>query len=131
MPFGIRLFRFHCQFTFYGELLSSGLVYITFSTEHDSLFITLTDTCCIVLFLLGSFRQQLGPSCLGGVAVIITMVPLNKVIAAWMGRLQKRLMKARDRRTEINNEVLGSMKVIKLQAVSRAPHVSFLYNVIE
>ena len=54
------------------------------------------------------------------------MVPLNKVIAAWMGRLQKRLMKARDRRTEINNEVLGSMKVIKLQAVSRVPNVSFL-----
>jgi ATP-binding cassette subfamily C (CFTR/MRP) protein 1 len=64
--------------------------------------------------LLG--RQQLGPSCLGGVAVIIIMVPVNKAIAAWMGRLQSRLMKARDHRVEINNEVLGNMKGIKLQA---------------
>lgn len=44
------------------------------------------------------------------------MVPLNKIIAAWMGRLQKRLMIARDERVNVNNEVLSSMKVIKLQA---------------
>ena len=60
--------------------------------------------------------QQLGPSCLGGVAIIFIMVPLNKVIAAWMGMLQKKLMKSRDLRVDINNEVLGNMKVIKLQA---------------
>jgi len=60
--------------------------------------------------------QQLGPSCLGGVAVIIVMVPVNKFIAGWMGRLQKKLMKARDQRVDVNNEVLCSMKVIKLQA---------------
>ncbi len=60
--------------------------------------------------------QQLGPSCLGGVAVILIMVPVNKVVAAWMGRLQKRLMSARDHRVDVNSEVLSSMKVIKLQA---------------
>ncbi len=60
--------------------------------------------------------KQLGPSCLGGVAIILIMVPVNKIIAAWMGRLQKRLMVSRDERLNVNNEVLSSMKVIKLQA---------------
>jgi ABC-type multidrug transport system fused ATPase/permease subunit len=60
--------------------------------------------------------QQVGPSCLGGAAVICIMIPVNKVIAGWMGYLQKKLMKARDHRVEMNSEVLSNMKVIKLQA---------------
>jgi hypothetical protein len=44
------------------------------------------------------------------------MMPVTKYVAQWIGSMQKRLMKAKDERVEINNEVLGSMKVIKLQA---------------
>lgn len=58
--------------------------------------------------------RQLGPSCLGGLAVIVVMVPLNKAIASWMGNLQKKLMKSRDMRVDMNNEVIGNMKEIKL-----------------
>lgn len=57
---------------------------------------------------------QLGPSCLGGLAVILIMVPLNKTIASWMGNLQKSLMESRDVRVNMNNEVIGNMKEIKL-----------------
>ena len=60
--------------------------------------------------------KQLGPSCLGGVAIILIIMPVTKTVAEWMGRKQKRLMNAKDDRVEINNEVLGSMKVIKVQA---------------
>jgi hypothetical protein len=59
---------------------------------------------------------QLGPSCLGGVAVIIIMIPLTKIVAQWMGSMQKKLMKAKDIRVEVNSEILGSMKIVKLQA---------------
>ena len=59
--------------------------------------------------------QQLGQSCLGGLAVILVMIPLNKFIAGWMGRLQKSLMEARDTRVDVNNEVLSNMKIVKLQ----------------
>ena len=59
---------------------------------------------------------QLGPSCLGGVAIIIVMVPITRAVASWMGGLQKQLMIAKDERVELNSECLGSMKVIKLQA---------------
>ena len=60
--------------------------------------------------------QQLGPSCLGGVVVIVIMMPVTKTVAKWMGSLQKRLMKAKDQRVEVNSEVLSSMKITKLHA---------------
>jgi ABC-type multidrug transport system fused ATPase/permease subunit len=59
---------------------------------------------------------QLGPSCLAGVAIILLSIPLTAMVARWMGRLQKRLMKAKDERIEINSEVLSNMKIVKLQA---------------
>lgn len=59
---------------------------------------------------------QLGASSLGGVAVIIIMIPVTKSIAQWMGGMQRILMKAKDRRVELNSEVLAGMKVIKFQA---------------
>jgi ABC-type bacteriocin/lantibiotic exporter with double-glycine peptidase domain len=60
--------------------------------------------------------RQLGPSCLGGVAVIVIMIPVTSFVAQWMGNMQKKLMKAKDIRVEVNSEILGSMKVVKLQA---------------
>ncbi|CAB9522599.1 Multiple drug resistance-associated protein-like transporter 1 [Seminavis robusta] len=60
--------------------------------------------------------QQLGASCLGGVVVMIIMMPVTKTVAQWMGRRQKRVMKAKDERVEINSEVMSNIKVIKLQA---------------
>ena len=48
--------------------------------------------------------------------MIIFMIPLTKFIASWLGRIQKRLMKARDDRVALNNEILGAMRVIKIQA---------------
>jgi hypothetical protein len=47
--------------------------------------------------------KLLGPSCLGGVAVILLIIPLTKIVAQWMGEKQKHLMEAKDGRVEINN----------------------------
>jgi ATP-binding cassette, subfamily C (CFTR/MRP), member 1 len=60
--------------------------------------------------------QQLGPSCLAGVLVIILSIPLSAVAAKWMGLLQKRLMVRKDNRVQTNQETITNMKVIKLQA---------------
>jgi ABC-type multidrug transport system fused ATPase/permease subunit len=60
--------------------------------------------------------QELGASCLGGVAVIIVMMPVTKKVGKYLGGLQKKLMKVKDERLKINNEVLSGVKVIKLQA---------------
>ena len=59
---------------------------------------------------------ELGASSLGGVSVMILMVPVTKMIAQQMSGLQKKLMKAKDARIELNSEVLSGMKIIKLQA---------------
>ena len=68
---------------------------------------------CLSLFFLWG---EMGASSLGGVAVIIIMVPVTKMIAQKMGGLQSILMQAKDRRIELNSEVLSGMKIIKLRA---------------
>ena len=60
--------------------------------------------------------QQLGPSCLAGVLIIILSIPLTAITASWMGKLQKRLMEAKDERVDVNQETVTNMKVVKLQA---------------
>lgn len=59
---------------------------------------------------------QLGASSLGGVLIIVIMIPVTKVISEYMGRLQSALMNKKDERVDLNSEVLSSMKVVKLQA---------------
>jgi ATP-binding cassette subfamily C (CFTR/MRP) protein 1 len=59
---------------------------------------------------------QLGVASLGGVAVMIIMMPLTKSVAQWLAGIQKKLMVAKDARVQLNSELLSSMKVIKLQA---------------
>lgn len=60
--------------------------------------------------------QQLGPSCLAGVLVILLSIPSTAMAAQWMGRLQKELMTQKDSRMQANQETVGNMKVVKLQA---------------
>ena len=48
--------------------------------------------------------------------VMIIMIPATKSVAQWMAGMQKKVMKAKDERVEINGEVLSNIKVIKLQA---------------
>jgi ABC-type multidrug transport system fused ATPase/permease subunit len=44
------------------------------------------------------------------------MMPVTKAVAKYMGGLQRQLMIAKDKRVQINSEVLGAMKGVKLQA---------------
>lgn len=64
--------------------------------------------------------KQMGPSSFGGVLVIVVMIPVTKTVAQWMGAKQKSLMHAKDRRVEVNSEVLSNMKIIKFQAWEEA-----------
>jgi ABC-type bacteriocin/lantibiotic exporter with double-glycine peptidase domain len=59
---------------------------------------------------------QVGPSCIAGLVVILLMIPTANFVARLQGRIQKTLMEARDARTSLNSEILGAMKVIKIQA---------------
>ncbi|XP_023209485.1 multidrug resistance-associated protein 1-like [Centruroides sculpturatus] len=67
----------------------------------------------IAIYLLW---QQLGISTLGGLAVMILFIPINGVITAKLKQLQLRLMKDKDKRINLMNEILTGIKILKLYA---------------
>ncbi|XP_021203914.2 multidrug resistance-associated protein 1 isoform X3 [Bombyx mori] len=58
----------------------------------------------------------LGPSVLAGLAVMILLIPMNGFIARMEEKLEIRLMKFKDNRIKIMNEVLNGIKVLKMYA---------------
>ncbi|XP_030646267.1 multidrug resistance-associated protein 1 isoform X2 [Chanos chanos] len=69
-----------------------------------------------VVLALYFLWQNLGPSVLAGVAVMVLMVPLNAVIAMKTKTYQVAQMKSKDNRIKLMNEVLNGIKVLKLYA---------------
>uniref|UniRef100_T1JBD6 ABC-type glutathione-S-conjugate transporter n=1 Tax=Strigamia maritima TaxID=126957 RepID=T1JBD6_STRMM len=68
---------------------------------------------CLALYLLWGL---LGPSVLVGVGVIILMIPINLFIAGRTSKLQSQLMRHKDHRTKLMNEILSGVKILKLYA---------------
>ena len=60
--------------------------------------------------------QQLGISTLGGISIMIIFIPLNGFITNKIKGTFVRLMKAKDKRVKLINEILNGMKVLKLYA---------------
>ncbi|XP_060079836.1 multidrug resistance-associated protein 1-like [Ylistrum balloti] len=60
--------------------------------------------------------NQLGPSVLAGLGVMILLIPLNMFISIKQRALQVNLMKLKDKRLKLMSEVLNGMKVLKLYA---------------
>ncbi|XP_024216145.1 multidrug resistance-associated protein 1 [Halyomorpha halys] len=60
--------------------------------------------------------QQLGPSVLASLAVMLVMIPVNSFIAKKSKVQQQEQMKIKDERVKMMNEVLSGMKVLKLYA---------------
>ncbi|KAM4634684.1 multidrug resistance-associated protein 1 [Polymixia lowei] len=69
-----------------------------------------------VVLALYFLWQNLGPSVLAGVAVMVLMVPVNAVIAMKTKTYQVAQMKSKDNRIKLMNEVLNGIKVLKLYA---------------
>ncbi|CAD6189209.1 unnamed protein product [Caenorhabditis auriculariae] len=57
-----------------------------------------------------------GVSVWAGVAVMVSIIPINFGISIWNKKLQMRLMKLKDERIRLTNEVLNGIKVVKLSA---------------
>lgn len=51
---------------------------------------------------MGLLFQQLGLSCLAGLAVAVVMVPVNMVIAKSIGRMSTKMMSAKDERGAVS-----------------------------
>ncbi|XP_014681338.1 PREDICTED: multidrug resistance-associated protein 1-like isoform X2 [Priapulus caudatus] len=70
----------------------------------------------IIVLCMYFLWQELGPSVLAGVAVLILLLPLNAVIAHLTNKLQVSQMTFKDLRINVMNEILNGIKVLKLYA---------------
>uniref|UniRef100_A0A670Z5W4 Multidrug resistance-associated protein 1 n=1 Tax=Pseudonaja textilis TaxID=8673 RepID=A0A670Z5W4_PSETE len=69
-----------------------------------------------VMLALYLLWQNLGPSVLAGVAVMLLLVPVNAVIAMKTKTYQVAHMKSKDSRIKLMNEILNGIRVLKLYA---------------
>jgi hypothetical protein len=58
--------------------------------------------------------QELGISVLGGLAIMIIMIPINGYLTSISKKLQINQMKFKDERVKAMNEILNGIKVLKL-----------------
>ncbi|XP_076338372.1 multidrug-Resistance like Protein 1 isoform X1 [Tachypleus tridentatus] len=69
-----------------------------------------------IILALVFLWDELGPSVLAGLGIMILMIPINGVIASHTKKLQVKQMKTKDKRVKMMNEILGGIKVLKLYA---------------
>ncbi|KAM4636126.1 ATP-binding cassette sub-family C member 2 [Discoglossus pictus] len=60
--------------------------------------------------------EELGPSVLAGLGVMILLIPINAVLATKSKTLQMKNMKNKDKRMKIMSEILNGIKILKLYA---------------
>ncbi|KAK8805623.1 hypothetical protein WA158_002279 [Blastocystis sp. Blastoise] len=70
--------------------------------------------CLVMLY------WNLGWSFITGFILILIMIPVSKALSKKLKSIQYDLMKAKDKRLQLTGEVVGGIKVIKLQAWERA-----------
>ena len=58
--------------------------------------------------------QQLGIATLAGIGVMLTLIPMNAYVTKYSRRCQINLMKEKDKRAKMLNEVFAGVKVLKL-----------------
>uniref|UniRef100_A0A8C4I5F0 ATP-binding cassette, sub-family C (CFTR/MRP), member 3 n=1 Tax=Dicentrarchus labrax TaxID=13489 RepID=A0A8C4I5F0_DICLA len=69
-----------------------------------------------IILALYFLWQNLGPSVMAGVAVMIMLIPFNAVIAMKTRAYQVEQMQYKDSRIKLMNEILNGIKVLKLYA---------------
>uniref|UniRef100_A0A8C6WQX4 ABC-type glutathione-S-conjugate transporter n=1 Tax=Neogobius melanostomus TaxID=47308 RepID=A0A8C6WQX4_9GOBI len=79
-----------------------------------------------IMLALYFLWQNLGPSVLAGVAVMILLIPLNAFIAMKTRAFQVEQMQYKDERIKLMNEILNGIKVLKLYAWEK----SFIQKVL-
>src|SRR2546422_5408537 len=81
-------------------------------------------TIIIALFFLW---QELGVAVLGGLGVVLLIIPINGYLTSVSKRMQTKQMKLKDERVKQMNEMLSGMKVLKLYAWENA----FMANILD
>ncbi|KFH67872.1 hypothetical protein MVEG_06603 [Podila verticillata NRRL 6337] len=72
---------------------------------------------CVGMWLL---YQQLGPSAFTGLGVVLLIVPIQGLIAKKLNVAKDKKLEAMDNRVRLMNEILSSIKIVKLYAWERS-----------
>ncbi|XP_075224680.1 ATP-binding cassette sub-family C member 10 [Lycorma delicatula] len=65
----------------------------------------------VTLYLL---YLQVGISFIAGLLFTIILIPINKLLATWIGNISVKMMEQKDERVKITSEVLRGIRVVKL-----------------
>ncbi len=60
--------------------------------------------------------QQLGIATLSGITFLLILLPINGFVSAKLRSIQILLMKEKDKRVKLMNEILSNIKILKLYA---------------
>lgn len=69
-----------------------------------------------IILCLISLHNLLGQAMWAGVIIMLVFIPINSYLAKKQKNFQERLMRAKDERTNLTNELLSNIKSIKLYA---------------
>ncbi|XP_013411190.1 multidrug resistance-associated protein 1 isoform X2 [Lingula anatina] len=69
-----------------------------------------------IVFALYFLWQLLGPCIMGGLGVMLLLIPVNGIVAKFQRKLRLSRMDHKDNRIKLMNEILNGMKVLKLYA---------------
>lgn len=69
-----------------------------------------------ILMAISLLWQELGPAVLGGMAVLVFVVPINALVATRVKKLKNSQMKTKDKQIKLLKEILHGIKILKLYA---------------
>ncbi|XP_047650496.1 multidrug resistance-associated protein 1-like isoform X1 [Phacochoerus africanus] len=69
-----------------------------------------------ILMAISLLWQELGPAVLGGMAVLVFVIPINALVATRVKKLKKSQMKTKDKQIKLLKEILHGIKILKLYA---------------
>ena len=83
-----------------------------FTSFHD--FWSLPVQIAVALYLL---HAQVGLALLAGLGVVVLLIPINAVLTNRIAKVSRRMMKCKDRRVQLTNEMLHHIRAIKQMAL--------------
>ncbi|XP_075530342.1 multidrug resistance-associated protein 1-like isoform X3 [Dermacentor variabilis] len=99
-----------------GEIVNLMAVDTQRIMEYIQVFNNLWSTPIQVALATYLLWQQLGVATLGGLAVMVSLLPINGCVTAYLRKYQFHIMEQKDRRIKLLNEMLAGIKVLKLYA---------------
>lgn len=99
-----------------GEIVNLMSVDTQRIMEYIQVFNFLWSTPIQVVLATYLLWQQLGVATVGGLAVMIGLLPVNAFITGFLRKYQVSVMEQKDRRIKLMNEMLAGIKVLKLYA---------------